>query len=668
MRSAALLPIASVLALTGCPDNARLLDASTDVPAMYPDVAAPDVAPADVAPVDVVPGDAVPVDVAPGDVAPGDVALADVPGDAATGPLGATADDGGVTFRVWAPVATAASVQGDFGEAVMSPEVPGVFAARVADAGVGQAYRFVLHDGDRTLTRVDPRARVLRGGDAVVAAPGAYPWRTAAFMPAPRRETVLYELHVGSFSVAPGDAAGSYASVTARLDDLADLGVNAIELMPVSEFGSATSWGYGPRLWFAPNGVYGSPDDLRRLVDEAHARGIAVVLDVVYNHYTGGHNAPLYCFDGDCSTGGGYGPYFFPDAPYRSTPWGPRPDYSRPEVAACIVDSVGAWVSEYRIDGFRWDSVSNIRGLDGMGTVPGGRDLLVRANALTHAMLPGALVIAEDLKGFDGITRSAGAGGFGFDAQWDGFVYTVGAILAGASDDGRDMNALQGAILGQYNGDPFQRVIATENHDTVGNGGARMPQRIDAADPGSFAARKRSMLAAALALTAPGVPMLFMGQEHLEVGTFANAPAPIDWSRETSFAPVRAYYRALVALRRNRGATTPGLLGAHVEVIHLNATNKVIAFRRWDRGGDDVVVIANLRDRAYTRYDVGLPAGGTWRVRLDGDDPRWSTDFHGVAPATVEAIAHPYDNQAFTGPIVLGPWSVVVLSRDPTGG
>ena len=197
----------------------------------------------------------------------------------------------------------------------------------------------------------------------------------------------------------------------------------------------------------------------------------------------------------------------------------------------------------------------------------------------------------------------------------------------------------------------------------MGNGGARIPQRIDAADPGSFAARKRSLLAAALTLTAPGVPMLFMGQEHLEAGTFAPTPAPLDWTREQSFAPVRAFFRALVRLRRNLDHSSAGLLGSHVEVIHLNATNKVIAYRRWDAAGDDVVVVVNLRNRGYARYDVGLPAGGTWHVRLDSDDPRWSTDFHGAAPATVESIAHAYDNQPFTGPVVLGPWSVVVLSR-----
>ena len=628
--------LVSLLALTRCADTSRLLDASRDAPSVAPldDVSVEDVARRE------------------------DVTLGEDAPDAAP------ATDGGVTFRVWAPAASAARVQGDFGDREMAPDDAGAFTARVDEARPGHRYHFTLRSGDRTLTRVDARARQLRDGESVVVDPGAYAWRAPAFAPPALRETVLYELHVGSFSVAPGARGGTFASAAARLDELADLGVNAIELMPVTEFNSGVTWGYSPRHWFAPNAAYGTPDDLRALVDAAHARGIAVVLDLVVNHYTGNSAAPLFCYDGDCPAGT-FGPYFFRDAMYRSTPWGPRPDFARAEVADALVESVAQWLREYRVDGFRWDSVSNIRGVDGVGAVPGGRELLLRANALTRALRPGALVIAEDLKGLDAITRPAGAGGFGFDTQWDGFVYDVERIVAGASDDARDMGALQGILVGRYNGDPFQRVIGTENHDTVGNGGARVPQRVDAGDAGSYAARKRSMLAAALMLTAPGVPMLFMGQEHLAAGTFAPTPAPLDWSHAEAHARVRAFYRTLVRLRRNRDGASAGLLGAHIAVTHLSASNKVIAYRRWDRGGDDVVVIANLRDRRYARYDVGLPAGGAWRVRVDSDDPRWSTDFRGPAVASVTAAARPYDGQPFTGSLTLGPWSVVVLSRDP---
>ena len=152
-------------------------------------------------------------------------------------------------------------------------------------------------------------------------------------------------------------------------------------------------------------------------------------------------------------------------------------------------------------------------------------------NALTRALRPGALCVAEDLKGWDMITRPARDGGFDFDTQWDGFVYVVTELLAPASDDGRDMSRARDLVMGRYNNDPFQRVVGTENHDTVGNGGARLPQRIDARDPGSFAARKRSMLGAAMTLTVPGVPMLFMMLNTVSALvlqiTARDAPAPI---------------------------------------------------------------------------------------------------------------------------------------------
>ncbi len=602
----------------------------------------------------------------PDGTAPGDrtspVDAPAIPDAAPSTTLGAVPTEAGVTFRVWAPAASAATVVGDFADTPMRAVGDGVWEASVAGARAGQRYRFVLTRGTQSLVRVDPRARELRDGWGVIAGPSTFAWRTANFRPPALRETVLYELHPGSFSVPGGAAHGTFASTIERLDSLADLGVNAIELMPVNDFASGTRWGYGPHHWHAVNAAYGSPDDLRRLVDEAHARGIAVLVDVVYNHYTGNTSAPLRCFDGDCSDGSG-GNYFFRDARYRNTPWGPRPDFSNPFVARYLLDGVAMWLADYRVDGFRWDSVSNIRALDGMGTVPGGRELLVEANALTRRLRPGAIVTAEDLKGEAAITRASDHGGFGFDTQWDGFVYVMGEQLGPASDDGRDLNAVRAALLGRYNDDPFARITGSENHDTVGNGGARFPSRVDAANPTSVAGRKRSMLAAALAFTAPGVPMLFMGQELLAQGTFAPEPAALDWTQLSRWSSIRDYYRALVRMRRNLDGATAGLLGPNIAVTHQSDANKVLVFRRWDRGGDDVVVIANLRNRRYAEYNIGLPAGGTWRVRLDSDDPRWSADFTGPARASVDAVARPYDGQSFMGSIALGPWSVVVLSR-----
>jgi 1,4-alpha-glucan branching enzyme len=261
------------------------------------------------------------------------------------------------------------------------------------------------------------------------------------------------------------------------------------------------------------------------------------------------------------------------------------------------------------------------------------------------------------------MTRATKDGGLGFDAQWDGFVYPITTALVGADDAARDMQAVKGALLGQYNGDPFQRVLCVENHDTVGNGSARLPQRIDGKDPGSWAARKRSMLAAGLLLTAPGIPMLFMGQEFLERGSFTNPPSPLDWTKATTFGPVRDYYRDLVRLRRDKDGHSAGLRGANVAVHHVNDGAKVIGYRRWDKAGDDVIVLVNLSAKKFTQYDLGLPAAGTWTVRVDSDRTAYSTDFSGGGPATIDAKAVPRDGLPYTGSFVLGPYSIVVVSK-----
>lgn len=586
-------------------------------------------------------------------------------GGATSGPLlGAQIGSDGVSFRVWAPNAASVALEGDFTTTpiAMTPAADGVYEAVVASAKVGDRYRFRITNAGKTFTRIDPRGRQIDAAWSVIVDPTSYAWKTPSFTPKGRRDAVVYELHVGSFNDTNAPPIGTFASVVERLDSLADLGVTAIELLPTNHFGSTAGWGYNPQAYFAPRTSYGTPDDLRHLVDEAHARGIGVILDVVYNHMDGWTGAPLYCFDGTCPSGWS-GVYFFQDPAYRATPWGPRPDFSSPQVKSFLLDGLATWLGEYRVDGFRWDSTSNIRAIDGMGEVPGGKALLSEGVALTSQLRPGALSIAEDLKGNAGMTRATKDGGLGFDTQWDGFVYPITTALVGADDAARDMQAVKGALLGQYNGDPFQRLLYTENHDTVGNGSARLPQRIDPGDPGSWAARKRSMLAAGLLLTAPGIPMLFMGQEFLERGAFTNPPSPLDWSKETSYASVRAFYRDLVHLRRNTDAVSAGLRGANISVHHVNDSAKVIGYRRWDQAGDDVVVLVNLSSKKFTQYDLGLPQAGTWKVRLDGDSTAYSTDFGGGGPTSIDTKAVPRDGLPFTGSFVLGPYSIVIVSR-----
>ncbi len=583
--------------------------------------------------------------------------------------MGATVLSGGVIFRVWAPAATTVSVVGAFASApvVMSSEGKGVFAVRVDGAKAGDRYHFTLATTSGTLTRLDPAARQLDTSGAsvecVVVDPAAFAWKTGPFTPKPRNQTVIYELHVGSFNCPSGTAGCTFAGAAARLADVADLGVDAVELMPVNVHGSGRGWGYGPQLYDAPHTNYGTADDFRAFVDAAHGLSVAVMLDVVWNHYDGYAKAPLRCFDGNCP-GSSKGIYFFDDAAYRDTPWGPRPDFSRPEVATHIVESTAMWMRESRVDGYRWDSVSNIRALDGAGTVPGGVEVLRAANDAARAMLPNAILVAEDLKGEAKVSADTASGGLGFGAQWDaGFQSAISGAVIPYDDASRNLFAVRDALKGSYNGDPFQRVLFTEDHDTVGNGGARLPSKIDAADPTSVAARRRSMLAAAVLFTAPGIPMLFQGQEMLEAGTFPSTPDPLDWSHRTAQAKIVAYYRDLIALRRNLGGVSGGLLGANVDVFHLNDGAKVMAYRRWDKGGDDVVVLANFSLKPFTTYELGLPAAGPWKVRLSSDDVKYGADFGTTSVADVVTKPIARDGLPNTGAVSLAGYAVVVLTR-----
>ncbi len=577
--------------------------------------------------------------------------------------FGANVTASGVTFRLWAPNATAAAIEGDLpgGRAALTAEGEGVFSAVVPGVGAGARYRYVLDTPGGSLQRLDPYCRQLApdGTACVVIDPSAFAWRDRAFSRAPRERSVVYELHVGSFA-APAGAAGTLAAATARLAELADLGVNVVEVMPVHAFGGRPNgWGYNPQLFLAPKPAYGTADELRGFVDEAHARGLAVWLDLVVNHTDGWTKAPLYCFDGACAEGSA-GLYFFPPGDHARTPWGPRPNYPSARVTEMLLASVGQWLIEFHGDGFRWDSTSNIRGIDGQGTTPGGKELIVRGNALAHAA--GALSVAEDLKGWDALTRPASDGGFGFDAQWDGFGYDVMNVLAPASDDGRDLGTVERVLRGTYAGDAFARLLFVENHDAVGNGGARLPSRIDAANPTSLAARRRSMLGGVLLLTAPGVPMLFQGQEALATGTFTNPPAVLGAPTPAGLR-MRDFYKDAIALRRNTAGGTAALSEPGVAVLHRHDANKVIAYRRSGPSGEDVLVVVNLRNKAYTRYDVGAPAAGPWRVRLDTDWSRYGDDLGGGQTGPITAAAQQKDGQPFSLPVRLAPYGAVVLSR-----
>jgi 1,4-alpha-glucan branching enzyme len=595
--------------------------------------------------------------------------------------MGASLLEGGCSFRVWAPFAEQLHVRGAFapagiamqreagaGSAYWSVFVPGVQA--------GTSYKLLLRGADGALhERLDSYGRdatQLHGDSLVVDA--SFDWSGDDFQMPPWNELVIYELHVATFNNEPvPQGEGTFDELIDELDYLRDLGVNALELMPAVEFDTETSMGYNPALLFAIEGAYGDPRSFRRFVKEAHARGIAVILDVVYNHLgPQGLDVCLGRFDG-WSLPGKQGVYFYADE-RSETPYGAdnRPDYGRAEVRQILRDNALSWLHEYRVDGLRLDSTVAIRRAVGpsgdRGELPDGWALLQWIARDKRRELPWKLLIAEDLQDDAWISRPPEAGGAGCDSQWDvGFYAALRDALTPARDEERDVARVCGALSKRYNGDAFQRVIYSESHDEVctrdGVELGRMPRKIAWNAAEGWAARKRSTLGAGLVFSAPGIPMIFQGQEFLEWWTWSDR-TPLDWSKEQRFAGIKRLYRDLIGLRRNRWNNTRGLCGQHLNVFHLDASAKVFAFHRWAEGGpgDDVIVVANFANRDYDSYNIGFPRAGSWYLRFNSDYQGYSGDFGNRGYDTTAQVQ---SNQGMpaSGDVGLGPYSLLIYSQ-----
>ena len=581
---------------------------------------------------------------------------------------GAVPFTGGTSFRVWAPNVNSANVAGQFNnwsptQAAMVAEPGGWWSLDLRGANAGQEYKFVFKRGTNTFWKNDPYGRQIVNsiGNNVILNHGAFNWTNGAFSTPSWNEMVIYEMHIGTFNDSPGGGPGTFQSAIARLDSLQDLGVNAIHVMPVQEFPGDFSWGYNGSHQFAVETAYGGPTNFKAFINAANQRGIAVFLDVVHNHY-GPNDLDLWRYD-SWSTNNGGGIYFYNDS-RANTPWGDtRPDYGRPEVRQFIRDNQVEWANEYRVSGFRWDSTVNMRRTN-LGDNPDGWALLQTLNNDLDATQPWKLNIAEDLQSDSWITRPTSQGGAGFDTQWSNYVHTMRSQITPSTDSSRNMFTVRDLITENFNGNPFQRVIYTESHDENANGKQRVTSTIDSANPAGYFAQKRSTLGAAVTLTAPGIPMLFQGQEILEDGWFTDTD-PVDWSKATTHAGIRQLYKDLITLRRNRNGTSAGLTAANVNVHHINDGAKVIAFHRWKNGGanDDVIVIANFKNQTWSGYRVGLPRTGSWRVLFNSDWNGYSSLFGNTAMSNFNADSIAYDGMGFSGTVNLGPYSVVILGK-----
>ena len=587
----------------------------------------------------------------------------------------------GVTFRVWAPFAAAVAVAGDFNgwSPAANPlfsEGNGYWSVDVPAAGVSSQYKFVLTaSGDPApLWRVDPYARsITRANGALncLVAPSDETYSTPNYSTPPANQMVIYEMHIRTFLYSSDgvNGTGSFRSAMTKLDYLRDLGVNAIELLPIGEFIGDISAGYNPAYIFAVEDEYGGPDGFREFVNAAHQRGIAIIIDVVYNHL-GTPAADMWDFDGWSQNGQG-GIYFYND--WRSkTQWGDtRFDYGRGEVREFLRDNALRWLEQRFADALRWDSTGSIRNVydandDSADDLADGWSLMQWINGLVAQRQPWKMCIAEDMKDNEWLTRDSGAGGAGFGAQWGaGFVATVRAALIASDDGSRDMDAVAGMIAQRYNGNAFQRVIFTESHDADSNGQQRLPEMIWPGSALSWFSKKRSTLGAAVVMTTPGIPMIFMGQEFLCGGWF-DPDTQLNWSNAAALPGIILLYRDLIRLRRNGLNNTRGLCGQNLNVHHIDRGNKIIAFHRWDQGGsgDDVVVVVNFSNASFGNYTIGLPRSGGWRVRFNSDWNGYDPSFASVPGSDTSADGGPYDSLPFSGNLGFGAYSALILSQD----
>jgi 1,4-alpha-glucan branching enzyme len=584
--------------------------------------------------------------------------------------MGAIPHESGVAFRVWAPHANAVFLTGAFNDwsseaSPMQSEGNGYWYVDHPSARIGHEYRYLIINGEQKLWRIDPYARQVTNsvGNGVVHNPN-YDWEGDQFALPPWNELVIYELHIGTFNDNPGGKPGTFQDAIKRLGHLKKLGVNVIQVMPAAEFAGDYSWGYNPAHIFAVETAYGGPEAFKEFIKAAHRLGMGVILDVVYNHF-GPSDLDLWKFDGWSENDLG-GIYFYND--WRSeTPWGnTRPDYGRGEVRQFIHDNAMMWLEDYHVDGLRMDMTLYIRTVRPGTNLPEGWSLAQWINRDIFARYPGKITIAEDLQNDEWLTKAVEWGGAGFGAQWDAnFVHPVRAAVIAADDGSRSMDAVRAALSFNYNGDPFQRVVYSESHDEVANGKARIPSEINPDDPQTYYAQKRSTLAAGLVCTAPGIPMLFQGQEFLEGGWFQDT-VPLDWELLEDFQGIVRLYRDLVHLRLNRQGYTRGLCGRGIHVYHVDDPQNMLAYYRWDnRGpGDDVIVIVNLSAEKKETYRVGFPAGGVWKLRLNSAWRGYSHSFSNHPSGDVDAAPTAYDGFEHSADISIAPYTLLIYSQD----
>lgn len=579
-------------------------------------------------------------------------------------PVGATpVNPGGVVFKVWAPNAIQANVRGEFnnwGLGTPMTRSGEYFTAYAPNAHPRQRYKFFFQPG--SLWKPDARARGLDGSgsyDSYVENPFGYAWTSNSYRPPAIEDLIIYELHVGTFSgrndpVASGAIPGTYRDVAAHVDHLVELGVTAVELMPVTEYPWDFSGGYNPVTQWSPEWKLGTPDDFKFMVDTLHAHGVAVLHDIVWNHFSPSDN---YLWHYDSPT-----VQSFFATPNIDSPWGPQADFSRGPVRQYFLDSALHWLEEYRIDGFRMDATAWMDAYQGGA----GWSLMQWLNDTIDNRWVHKICIAEELPTDPWITRPTNLGGAGFDAQWHMAFRDAArnAVFAAAFGD-PDMGALAAAINGQPPHLAAPKVMNyVELHDEImaSTGGSRMIKVIDPTYPHDDVwAKGRYKLAQGLNLLAPGIPAFYMGSEWLDDTDFTGGDpgggGRINWALKQQNRPIFDFFRDAIAVRRSNGCFRAN---AGWQVFHVNDSANVIAFQRWDASGNVCVVVASFNNGNFPSYRIGLPQPAPWSEILNSQAAVYDGNNVGNG-GVVNVDPIPYDGYAQSAAITIPQMGLLVL-------
>jgi maltooligosyltrehalose trehalohydrolase len=425
--------------------------------------------------------------------------------------FGATLTADGASFRLWAPAAKRVDLLLDKSHPLRRGK-DGWFSADIPGIKAGARYKFRIDD---EIDVPDPASAFQPddvSGPSEVIDHRSYRWRAADWRGRPWQDTVVLESHVGTFTQQ-----GTYRAMIDRLDHLVSTGITALELLPLADFAGARNWGYDGVLWYAPDSVYGRPDDLKALIDEAHLRGLMVFLDVVYNH-----------FGPEGNYLGRYAPGFFTEA---QTPWGSAIDYRVPQVRAFAIENALYWLREYRFDGLRLDAVHTIAELGEISMLhdlsAAAGDLVAETGRHIH------LVLENDDNRVSVLDAEQDPLRGKYRAQWnDDYHHAWHVLLTGEiqgyyrdyqrsplQDIARALGSgfvYQGEASahrdGQLRGEPSSELVPTafinflQNHDQIGN--RAFGDRLE-----SIVGPEAIEAALAITLLAPAIPMLFMGEE-----------------------------------------------------------------------------------------------------------------------------------------------------------